>query len=94
MFISKKHIHRRAVLKGAGATLALPLLGRHASRCIGGDHHSRRKTAEALRVYRLPAWRDHGSLVAQGNRHELHHVADPHAARAVPQASHHRLRLA
>jgi Protein of unknown function (DUF1552) len=26
MFISKKHIHRRAVLKGAGATLALPLL--------------------------------------------------------------------
>jgi len=26
MFISKKHISRRAILKGAGATLALPLL--------------------------------------------------------------------
>jgi hypothetical protein len=26
MFISKTHIPRRAVLKGAGATLALPLL--------------------------------------------------------------------
>jgi hypothetical protein len=27
MFISKKHIHRRAVLKGAGAAIGLPLLG-------------------------------------------------------------------
>ena len=26
MFISKKHISRRTILKGAGATLALPLL--------------------------------------------------------------------
>ena len=26
MFISKKHISRRAVLKGAGAAIALPLL--------------------------------------------------------------------
>ena len=26
MFISKKHISRRAVLQGAGATIALPLL--------------------------------------------------------------------
>src|SRR5687768_18526881 len=26
MFLSKKHVSRRAVLKGAGATIALPLL--------------------------------------------------------------------
>ena len=86
MFISKKHIPRRTVLKGVGATIATAAAGRHDSRRHRVGGHSRREDPEALCVCRLPARRDHGSLVAEGNRHELHDVADPEAARAVPQA--------
>ena len=94
MFISKKHIPRRTVLKGVGATIALPLLEAMIPAATAWPRHSRREDAEALCLCGLPARRDHGSLVAEGNRHELHHVADPAAAGAVPQASDHRLRPA
>ena len=77
MFISKKHIPRRTVLKGVGATIALPLAGSHDSRRNRVGGHSRREDPETLRLCRLPSRRDHGSLVAEGNRHGLHHVADP-----------------
>ncbi len=94
MFISKKHIARRTVLKGIGATIGLPLLEAMIPAATAWAETPAGKTPEALCLCRLPARRDHGSLVAEGNRHELHHVADPAAAGAVPQASDHRLRPA
>ena len=94
MFISKKHIPRRTVLQGVGATIALPLLEAMIPAATAWADTRRREDPEALCLCRLPARRDHGSLVAQGNRHGLHHVADPAAPGAVPQASDHRLRPA
>ena len=60
MFVTKKHLSRRTVLRGLGATVALPLLdamipGSHGARAHGG-----RADAEA-RLHLLSARRDHGA---------------------------------
>ncbi len=47
MFISKKHIPRRAVLKGVGATLALPLLEAMIPAATACGGHSRREDARS-----------------------------------------------
>ncbi len=90
----KNTFHAVTVLQGIGATIALPLLEAMFPAATASAANSRREDPETLRLRGLPARRDHGSLVAEGNRHGLHHVADPRAPGAVPQASDHRLRPA
>ena len=77
MFIFKKHLPRRTVLKGVGAAIGLPLLDAMIPASTAWADTPAGKDSEALCLRGLPARRDHGSLVAEGNRHELHHVADP-----------------
>ena len=58
MFITKKHISRRTVLRGAGATLALPLLDAMmpAATAAGADRGRRRSRASSAASCRT-AWR-------------------------------------
>ena len=94
MFISKKHISRRTVLKGIGATIALPLLDAMIPAATAWADTAAGKTPKRFAFVGFPHGAIMDQLVAEGNRHGLHHVADPAAAGAVPQASDHRLRLA
>jgi hypothetical protein len=49
MFISKKHVSRRAVLKGAGVSIALPLLDAmiRQARRWRRPRHSRRRASDS-----------------------------------------------
>ena len=58
MFITKKHISRRTILRGAGATLALPLAGRDDSGLDGAG--ANRGHAEAA-LRRLLCAARHGA---------------------------------
>ncbi len=80
-FITRRHLSRRAVLRGAGAALALPLLD------VDGPSDERdAQAAGPLRRHLLPARRHHGALDAEGRRARLHLQRDPAAARAVSGA--------
>ena len=56
MFLTRKHLSRRTVLKGAGASIALPLLDAMipAGTALGANGCSIR---DAARLHLLPAWR-------------------------------------
>ncbi len=90
MFITKKHLSRRTVLKGAGCSIALPLLDAMipAGTALAQDRGSREA---ATRVHLLPARRDHGSLDADGRGQGLRDLAHPEAAGAVQEQAHHRV---
>ena len=68
MYLSKKHISRRAVLKGVGATIALPLLDAMNPAATAWAATPGRLDAEAVRLRRVSARRHHGPLVAEGDR--------------------------
>ena len=85
MFISKKHLSRRTVLKGVGAAVALPLArrdgaGAHGARADGGGPDA------ALRHDLHPARRHHGRLDAEEGRHRLRAARHLEAARRASRA--------
>ena len=94
MYLFKKHVSRRTVLKGVGATIALPLLDAMNPAATAWAQTAGRLDAEAVRLRRVSARRDHGPLVAGADRHQLRDVADPPAAGAVPPAPDDRLGVA
>ena len=67
MFLFKKHLSRRAVLKGAGATIALPLLD---AMIPAGTALAQTAAAPdaAPRVRVLPARRAAGRMAAEDDR--------------------------
>jgi nicotinic acid phosphoribosyltransferase len=77
MFISKKHISRRTVLQGIGATIALPFLDAMSPAATAWAQTPAGKTPKRFAFVAFSARRDHGSLVAERDGHGLHHVADP-----------------
>ena len=95
MFISKKHIPRRTFLRGAGVTLALPLLeadgaGADAAPADRGD------AGQAVRRHLASARRGAGLLEPDEGRPRLRLLVHHQAARAVPRSHgpHHRPRHA
>ena len=92
-FLTRKHLSRRTVLKGAGATIALPLLDAmvpagtaFAQTARGIDH------ASGFRV--LPARRAAGSVAADQDRPRLRLPIHHPAARTVPRLRDRRQRSA
>ena len=67
MYIFKKHVSRRTVLKGVGATIALPLLD-----AMNPAGTAWAQTAAGSSPKRLAfdyARRDHGPMVSGADRH-------------------------
>ena len=62
MFITKKHVSRRTVLKGAGAAIALPLLDAMSPAGVAWGADGRGQDAAPARLRRLPARRRHAPL--------------------------------
>jgi hypothetical protein len=89
-FITKKHLPRRTVLRGLGATIALPLLD-----SMVAAQTPIRKTAAAAKSRLSCIYVPHGATMdkwtpaAEGKGFEF--TGDPAAARAVPRSHHHRL---
>ena len=86
MFVTKKHLSRRTLLRGAGAAIALPLL----------DSMIPARTAlaqtaatpeEPARLHLHSARRDDGQVDAGHDGPRLRAVRDPGAARAVPRSA-------
>ena len=70
MFITKKYLNRRTVLRGAGAMIALPLLDAMIPAAHRAGQH-RREAAREAGVRLLPAWRHHGEVDAGEGGHGL-----------------------
>ena len=84
MFITKKHLSRRTFLRGAGVTLALPLLeSMIPARTLLGTDGGEPRTASGIRV--CASRRGDGPLDARDGRRRLRVPADPETARAVPR---------
>ena len=77
MFLTKKHLSRRTVLKGAGVSLALPLLDAMIPAAHGARADGRRAEA-ARRILLHPARRDHVEHAVRRGRW----IAGRRAARA------------
>ena len=77
MFISKKHISRRTVLQGIGATIALPLLEAMIPAATAWAQTPAGKTPKRFAFIGFP----HGAIMDSWSPKEtgtgLHHVADP-----------------
>ena len=85
MFLTKKHISRRTVLRGAGATLALPLLDAMVPAAHGAGADRGRAEAAVRRPVRA-ARRGAGLLGAgDGGRAARRAAVQLEAARAVPR---------
>ena len=84
-FITKKHLSRRAVLRGVGATIALPLLDAMipASTALA-------QTAAVPKLRMAFIYFPHGAIMDQwtpvGYRHRFQALADPRAAGRIPEA--------
>ena len=90
MFISKMALPRRTVLRGMGATLALPFLDAMVPALTASAQDGRESAAPVRRRVRA-ARRAARLLDARHRRIELRVHADPQAAREVPEAGHGRL---
>ena len=95
MFITKKHIPRRTFLRGAGVTLALPLLESMVP-ALTPLRLTAAAPGEALRRHLAPARRGAGLLESAAGRQGLRVFVHHEAARAVPRSrrAHHRPRHA
>ena len=93
MFITKKHLSRRTMLKGAGFATGPAAAGCHDS---GGNracgHRRRGAAAHGLRIF--SARRGDEQLGADQHRHRLQDLADPGAAGSVSAVHDHRQRPA
>ncbi len=82
MFLTRKHLSRRTVLKGAGATIALPLLDAMIPSATRARADGRRgRAAPGLRL--LPARRAAGSVAAGAGGTRLRVPVHPEAARTA-----------
>ena len=82
MFITKKHLSRRTVLRGVGASVALPLLDSMVARADAADGHGcAPKTRFAAFYVPHGATMDKWTPASRGHRLRVH--GDPEAARAV-----------
>ena len=68
MFITKKHIPRRTFLRGAGVTLALPLLESMLP-ALTPLRLTAASSRETLCRYLAPAWSSAGLLESSAGRH-------------------------
>ena len=95
MFITKKHIPRRTFLRGAGVTLALPLLESMVP-ALTPLRLTAAGPGEALCRHLAPAWRGAGLLESAAGRQGLRLFVHHEAAGAIPQSrgAHHRPRHA
>ena len=66
MYLSQKHISRRTVLKGVGASIALPLLDAMNPAATAWAKTAAGSAPKRLAFVGFPARRDHGPLVAEG----------------------------
>ena len=93
MFLTRKHLSRRAVLKGAGATIALPLLDAMIPAANGaGADRRRSQPAPGLRL--LPPWRAPGRMDADPDRPRFRVSVHPQAAGTAARACDRRQRSA
>ena len=76
MFITRKHLSRRTVLRGAGVARRAAAARRDDSGCHGAGEDGRRAEA-APGLHLLPAWRDDGAVDADDRGHGLRAAADP-----------------
>ncbi len=84
MFLTSKALPRRTILRGLGATLALPFLDAMAPALAFAAQRAEKARASVSRL--LCAQRHgHGVLVAQGRGRGVRVDADSAAARAVPR---------
>ena len=94
MYVFKKHVSRRTVLKGVGATIALPLLDAMNPAATAWAQTAAGSTPKRFAFIGFP----HGAIMdrwsPRADRHQLRDVADPPAAGAVPPAPDHRLGVA
>ncbi len=93
MFLTRKHLSRRTVLKGAGAAIALPLLdamipaGTALAETAAAPSH-------AARLRLLPARRAARPVAAEDRRQDSGLPVHPEAARAAARLRHRRQRPA
>ena len=85
MFVAKKHIPRRTFLRGAGVTLALPLLESMVP-ALTPLRADRGGAGAALRRHLASAWRVARLLESAAGRQGLRVLVHHQAARAVPQS--------
>ena len=90
MFITKKALSRRTVLRGMGATLALPLLDAMVPALTAMAQTAANPVRRFGAVF-VPLGERPGLLDAGDSRRELRVLADPEAARAVPESHDGRL---
>ncbi len=89
MFITKKHISRRTLLRGAGTALALPLLDAMIP-AFTAEAKTAAKTAAAFLRRLRAAWRGTGLLDSrEGRRIARRTAVHLEADGAVPQAPEH-----
>ena len=86
MFISKKHVSRGAVLKGAGVSIALPLLDAMIPAGTALAQTAAQADA-AIGLYLFSARRRDDALDSGRRWQRLCDVADPGAARASTRAT-------
>ena len=100
MYISKKHISRRAILKGIGVTVALPLL----DAMVPAQHRVRQDRGRRVGVEAAAGVHGDGARQRRQHRHRRQEEPvragpgrarfrvepDARAARAVPRVRHHR----
>ena len=93
MFITKKHISRRTVLKAAGVTSGAAVSGCHGARRHGSGPNRRRAQAADGLLLSSPrrdhvqhvAWSGHGQVDAQRFRRRFQAQPDSRLARAVQE---------
>ena len=91
MYLSKKHVSRRTVLKGVGASIALPLLDAMNPAATAWAQTPAGATPKRFAFIGFPHGAIMDKLVAGADRRQLRDVADPPAAGAVPPAPDDRL---
>ena len=77
MYLSKKHVSRRTVLKGVGASIALPLLDAMNPAATAWAQTPAGSTPKRFAFVGFPHGAIMDQLVAGADRHRLRDVADP-----------------